>query len=195
MTAPWNVALPASVEIGGVQYEIRSDYRVALDICAALSDPELSEEDKPLAALIMFYPGFESIPVEHYREAVEKCYWFIRGGEDDPTGKKAPRLLDWEQDFPYIVSPINRVLGQEIRAIPYDAKNNTGGFHWFSFLSAFQEIKECTFAQIVRIRNLKATGKKLDKADQEWYRRNRHLVDFKTKYTEENQERLKRWGI
>ena len=57
------------------------------------------------------------------------------------------------------------------------------------------EIGDCTFAQIVRIRSLKAKGKKLDKADQEWYRKTRHLVDIKTAYTDSEKDMLHRWGV
>ena len=179
--------LPKSVTVCGSEYEIRSDYRAVLDICAALNDPELDDQDKSAALLEIFYPGLSEMPPEHYQGAVEKCLWFIGGGAEETaqTGKQ-PRLLDWEQDFAYIVAPVNRVLGQEIRAAEY--------LHWWSFLSAYMEIGECLFAQIVRIRERKATGKKLDKSDQEWYRKNRHLVDFKNTYTDQDADILKQWG-
>ena len=99
--------------------------------------------------------------------------------------KKAPKLIDWEQNFAYIVAPINRVIGQEIRAIPY--------LHWWSFISAYYEIGDCLFAQIVSIRNKKARGKKLDKWEQEFYQNNRALVDLKTKYTDEENDVLNAW--
>ena len=52
--------LPTAVEINGTEYEIRSDYRAILDIIAAVSDPELSEEEHAVAALDIFYPGDSS---------------------------------------------------------------------------------------------------------------------------------------
>lgn len=177
--------LPTSLEIGGKEYEIRSDYRATLDICVSLSDPELEDRDKALVALTILYPDFEDMPLEHYREALEKCCWFINGGEED-SGPKAPKLLDWEQDFKLIAAPINRVLGQEIRSIKY--------LHWWSFVAAFNEIGgDCTFAQVVAIRDKQARHKALDKAEKEWLKRNRHLVDFKRKYTRAEDELLKEW--
>ena len=187
-------ALPTSLEIQGTEYAVRYDYRAVLDICIALNDPELNEQDKAQAALEIFYPGFAQMPPEHYREAIEKCFWFINGGEDEEPGRKAPRLVDWEQDFKLIAAPINRVLGREVREIPYDGQANTGGFHWWSFLSAYMEIGgDCTFAQVVSIRDKLARHKKLDKAEQEWLRRNRRLVDFKRKYTAAENELVKQW--
>lgn len=176
--------LPTSLAVCGTVYEIRSDFRAALDICAALEDPDLDLQDKALVALIILYPGFDDMPTEHYEEAVKQCYWFIGGGTDE-SARNVAKLVSWEQDAQHIITPINRVLGREIRAAKY--------LHWWTFLSAFYEIGDCTFAQIVRIRNLKAKGKNLDKADQEWYRQNRHLVDFKIKYTEVDEAKLERW--
>lgn len=189
-----NYDLPKTLNICGTEYNIRYDYRCILEICAAMEDPELDKQDKAIVSMVIFYPDFEDMPPEHYQEAVNKCFWFISGGEED-QGKKGPKLVSWDQDIKYIIAPINKVLGQEIRAIQYDAKTNTGGLHWWTFLSAYMEIGDCVFAQIVRIRNLKAKGKKLDKADQEWYRQNRHLVDIKQTFTEAENEILKEWGI
>lgn len=184
-----NYELPKSVEINDTEYEIRSDYRAALDICAALTDPGLSDEEKALCALTIFYPAFESemLP-EHYEEAINEMYRFLNGGELDSAQKKSPRLVDWDQDFPLIVAPINRVMGQEIRAAEY--------LHWWTFLAAYQEIGgDCTFAQVVGLRYKKTHGKKLDKQDREWYRQNRKLVDFKKNYTSAEEQTLKEWGV
>ena len=189
-----DLSLPKSLDICGTEYAIRYDFRVILEICAAMEDPELDKQDKAIVAMVIFYPDFEDMPPEHYQEAIKQCFWFINGGDDD-QGQKGPKLVSWEQDIKYIFAPVNRVLGQEIRAIPYDAETNTGGLHWWTFLSAYMEIGDCTFAQIVRIRNLRAKGKKLDKADQEWYKQNRHLVDIKQTYTEAENEVLKEWGM
>lgn len=37
-------------------------------------------------------------------------------------------------------------------------------------------------------------GKKLDKAEAEWYRRNRHLVDFRQAFTDAEDTVLSSWG-
>lgn len=182
---PWRNLLPTSVEVGGQEYEIRSDYRAILDICVALNDPELSDKERAYIALDIFYPDFENIPEEHLQESINKCMDFINGDGPKNPGK-SPRVVSWDQDFPLIVAPINRVMGCEIRASEY--------LHWFTFLAAYQEIGDCTFAQVVRIRDQKARGKNLDKQDREWYRRNRHLVDFETKYTSSEKDLLKEWG-
>ena len=50
-----NWGLPTSVEIGGESYEIRTDFRVILDIFVMLSDPDLSGADRAEGILQMFY--------------------------------------------------------------------------------------------------------------------------------------------
>lgn len=186
MSSPWNELLPTRVKVGDAEYAIRSDYRAVLDICAALSDPELDGRERALVALAIFYPDLSAMPPEHYQKAIDLCLRFINCGSGG-TPDKAPRLVDWEQDFQYIVAPINRVLGQEVRGAEY--------MHWWTFLAAFYEIGDCTFAQIVRVRDHLARGKALDKQDREWYRNNRQLVDFRRRYTSAEDEMAKFWGF
>ena len=183
--------LPKSVEINGQEYAIRYDFRVILDIFEALNDIELNDQERALAVLQMFYVDFDDL--EDYDAAITELFRFINGGREEERGQKQPRLMDWEQDFQYIVAPVNRVLGYETRAVEYDPKTNTGGVHWWTFLSAYLEIGDCFFAQIVGIRSKKAKGKKLDKSDQEFYKKNRSVIDIKVRYTETENDFVKKW--
>lgn len=182
MSAPWNISLPTALEVGGKEYAIRSDYRVALDILLALTDIELSDTDKALEAIDCLY--VDDIPPDDLQEALEKCYWFIRGGED-AREQNQPKLVSWEQDFNLIAPPISKVIGQDIRGMKY--------LHWWTFLAAYMGIGDCLFAQVVGIRDKKARGKALDKMDREFYRRNRDIIDIKTQTTEAEEEILKSW--
>ena len=145
--------LPTAVEVNGTEHQIRSDYRDILTIIEALSDAELSEEEKAEAMLDIFYPDFAEMPQSDYEEAIKQCAKFINCGEEQREEKRGPKLMDWQQDFPLIVAPVNRVLGQEVRSVEY--------LHWWTWVSAYQEIGDCTFAQVVGIRNKKAKGKKI----------------------------------
>lgn len=185
-----NYTLPTSVTISGTEYAIRSDFRAILDIFSALNDVELDDKERCFVAVSIFYPDFGTMPPEHCRDAVIECFKFINGGADENETrkrKKPTRLIDWEQDFPLVVAPVNRVLGCDVRGLEY--------LHWWTFLAAFQEIGDCTFAQVVRIRSKKAKGQKLDKDDMKWYRENRELVDLKTHYSQAEQALLKEWGM
>lgn len=176
--------LPTTVSIGDTEYKIRSDYRAILDICVAMNDPDLSDNERAAVALDIFYEDFDSMPAADYEEAVKECIRFINCGEQD-TGKKVKPLMSWEQDFKYIAAPINRVIGQDVRSLPY--------LHWWSFISAYQEIGDCLFAQVVRIRQKLQRGKKLDKEEREFYRKNHDLVHLKTNYSEAEKDLLDKW--
>lgn len=179
--------LPKSLDVCGTVYEIRSDYRAVLDICTAFSDIDLSNQEKAIVALQIMYVDFENMPPEHYEEALKQCLWFIDLGEEEQQTTSNLKLMDWEQDFKYIVAPVNRVVGQDIRSVEY--------LHWWSFIAAYYEIGECLFAQIVSIRSKKAKGKQLDKSEREWYRNNRHLVDMKQKLSESEKDAFSAWGV
>ena len=65
--------------------------------------------------------------------------------------------------------------------------------HWWTFLSAYSEIGDCLFAQVVRIRDKLARNKKLDKDEREWYNRNRRLVDLRQALSEREQQAVAQW--
>lgn len=192
-----NYGLPTTLPVGGREVPIRTDFRVALDIMEAMNDPELEESDKAVVALQLFYPQFDD--VTDYDEAIKECFKFLDGGAETKR-KGGARLVDWEQDFQHIISPVNRVLGYEARAVPYkewyddDGWHCEGGLHWWTFLSAYMEIgSDCMFSTIVSIRDKVKRHKKMNKEEREWYRRNRDLVDIKTHYTEAENDLEKEW--
>ena len=183
--------LPKSVEINGEEYEIRYDFRVILDIFEALNDIDLNDQERALAVLQMFYVDFDGL--EDYDAALKACFQFLNGGKENQNTKKEPQLVNWESDFSLVAAPVNRGLGYEIRAVEYDVENNSGGVHWYTFLSAYMEIGDCLFAQVINIREKKAKGKSLNKTDKEFYRKNRDMVDIKIHYTETEKDVLKQW--
>lgn len=179
-------SFPTSLNIGGVEYEIRTDYRVILDLLMALNDPELSDSDNKMSAymqsrviLEIMFPDWDNIPKEYIQEALDKVAEFIDMGIGDDS--KKPKTMDWEQDAPIIIPAINKVLNKEIRAEKY--------MHWWTFLGAYMEIGEGLFSNIIHIRQKKAKGKKLEKWEQDFYKENKSLVDFQHKEKRSNEEK------
>lgn len=188
MGSAWE--FPTSLNIGGVDYEIRTDYRAVLDLFTALNDPELTDEDEQMTAymqsrviLEIMFPDCDNIPQEHIQEALNKVSEFIDMGISDD--RKKPKTMDWEQDAPILIPAINKVLNCEIRAQKY--------IHWWTFLGAYMEIGESLFSNIIHIRQKKAKGKKLEKWELEFYKENKSLIDFHTKSqrSEEEKEMLR----
>ena len=184
MGSAWE--FPTSLNIGGVDYEIRTDYRAVLDLFTALSDPELTDEDEQMTAYMqsrvimeIMFPDCDNIPMEHWQEALNKVSEFIDMGISDD--RKKPKTMDWEQDAPILIPAINRVLNCEIRAQKH--------IHWWTFLGAYMEIGESLFSNIVHIRQKKASGKKLEKWEQDFYNDNKSLIDFKQKDKRSTEEK------
>lgn len=177
----WN--LPTSAEIGGVVYPINADFRDILDIFRYLDDPDQPEYIRWKIALALFYEG--EVPAQYMQEAMAYLADFIACGSRD--SKPGPKLLDWEQDAQTIVADVNKVAGTEIRAMPF--------LHWWTFMAYFNAIGEGQLSTLISIRDKLRRGKKLEKWEQEYYRKNKDRVDLRKRYSAEElaeQERLKK---
>ena len=177
-------SLPISVEIDGTEYAIRNkcDYKVVLDVISALNDEELEMEYRIECALFIFYEDLTGLT--DIQTAITEMMKTINLGEQTTEEEQhKPQLMDWEHDFTQLAPPISRVLGYSVR----DAKNYT---HWYDFIGAYMEIGECTFSNIVSIRNKRMKGKKLEDWEQEFYRENKKTIDLPHKLTDEEQEWL-----
>ena len=176
--------LPKTAVIGGKTYSICTDYRQILEIFAWMQKEELPEFLRWQIALALFYE--EEIPDDAFQEAAEYFRWFVCCGEAE-EGNPGAELLDWEHDAQDIVADINKTAGVEIRSLPY--------LHWWTFMGWFRGIGEGNLSTLLSIRDKLRRGKKLEKWEQEYCRRNRSRVALPKKYSPEElaeQERLKR---
>lgn len=176
--------LPTSITIDDVQYPInkKGDFRVILDIISAFSDANLGEREKLYVALSIFYDF--NIPPDT-KQAVDKMMEFIRCNEAPSVNNSQP-IMDWEQDFNIIVSPINQVLGYECREVNKFT-------HWWTFYGAFMEIPaDCQFMKIIGIRQKRKQGIKLEKWEHEYYSKNHDKVDIKSRYSDDEMEMMKK---
>lgn len=61
--------------------------------------------------------------------------------------------------------------GYEVRGAAY--------LHWWTFIGYFNEIGDGLYSTVMHIRCKRASGKKLDKGEQEFYKNNKDLIDVK----------------
>lgn len=176
--------LPTSLEVGGVEYAIRSDYRAILDILIAFDDPDLEDGEKWVVALTIFYVDYEQIPVEDLEEASIKLTNFIDIDTENSLKQAPKKIMDWEQDAHMIVPAVNKVLGEEIRTKEY--------LHWWTFVGAYSEIGESLYSEVISIRRKQQKGKKLEKHEREFIKENKHIVELKRKRSEEEQANIDR---
>lgn len=175
--------LPKQAVIGGRTYTLHTDFREILQIFSYLQNQELPEFIRWQIALALFYE--EEIPDEDFSEAAAYFTDFINCGTEQ-TKDPGPELLNWQLDAQDIVADVNKVAGQEIRALPY--------LHWWTFMSWFHGIGEGNLSTLIGIRDKLHRGKKLEAFEQEYYRRNRSRVILPKKYSAKElaeQERLK----
>lgn len=162
-------SLPISLNVGGIDYEIREDYRAALDILSAFNDDDLADSQKIQVAIeILYYPVVP--PEEHLEEAFEKALWYLDCGiEPDDTPK--PRTMDWEKDAPIIFPQVNKVAGFDVRKPVL--------IHWWTFYGWFMEIEDGLFSQVLAIRQKLSKGKKLEPWEREFLANNSKLCELK----------------
>ena len=123
-------------------------------------------------------------------EASKKCAWFLDGGKSYDKKVPEPKTMDWIQDEQLIFSAVNHVAGKELRTEQY--------IHWWTFLGYFNEIQDGLFSYVLSIRQKRSKGKKLDKAEQEYYSAHKDLIDIEVPesdadkaYKEELNQRFK----
>ena len=177
--------LPTSLNVGGVDCSIRTDFRAIIDILMVWNDPELDDDRcRALVMLQILYVDFDKIDQSYWNEAVEKACEFIDCGQK-PDSKKRPRLMDWEQDASLIIPAVNKVAHTEVRALPY--------LHWWTFMAYFMEIGDSLFANVVSYRSNRAKNKKIEPWEREFYRENRSIIDLakKDERSEEEKEELR----
>lgn len=174
--------LPTTVDVCGQEFIIRSDFRAVLDALAALADPELTQQEQYQACLEILYPDWQALPDAN--AALRAAFVFINAGQEDAASHPKPRLVDWEQDAGLIAPAVDKVLGYSCRRCAY--------LHWWEFLGAFYGIGDGLFAQVVNVRNKRAKGKKLDKAEQEFARENEKLIKIRVPESAEDKAEKER---
>ena len=185
MMSRWK--LPKTLNIGGEDYPIRYQFSAVLDILSAYSDPELDEDEKAEVMLGILFPDYRKIPPAYLQEAVQKACEFIDCGQKNDS-KQKPKMMDWNHDAAIIIPAVNKVAGMEVRANPE--------LHWWTFWGFFMSIGDSLFSTVLHVRRKKAERKKLEKWEEEFYRDNRHLIDFATPETEQikaEKESILKW--
>lgn len=178
--------LPRSLIIGGKEHEIYTDFRDVILICTAYNDPDLSTEDASFVLLNNLF--VEDISeIEDIEEALKQAVWFIDGGKDyAENSHESPKLMDWEQDYDYIISAVDTGIktAETVLDLEY--------MHWWTFLRKFSERKETRLDTIINIRDKLAKGRALDKGEKEILRYNRDAVFFKNSKNKEFEDEM--WG-
>ena len=178
--------LPTSITINGQPYGItnKGDFRMVIDCFLALNDAELTEQERILTALVIFYEDINDIAdielnfnQQTLYEAIEKMYKFFDCGQKEIGAKTNYKLVDWEQDEHIIVTAVNNVAKQEIRALDY--------LHWYTFMGYYTSVGEGVLSTVVGIRDKIVRGKKLDDYEKEFRTENPGYFEWNYKTVDE----------
>jgi len=183
MVKAWkDYELPKSMIVNGNEYKFCSDFREILEVIIPLNDPDLLEEEKIFCSANLFFEDFESVRNEDVNDCISQMMKFISGNKVEDSKQDTKPVMDWEKDLSLIIAPINRIANHDIRDDEY--------IHWWTFLSYFMEIGECTFSTYVGIRTKRNKGKKLEDYEKEIYKNNKSAIDIVKKYDSTTQNML-----
>lgn len=173
--------LPSTVEIDGTEYEINTDFRISVLFSLLMEDDELTEEQKVLQAVNLYYP----VVPNNIGKAIEQIKWFYSCGKSDkPIGNKkrktnSKKVFDFEVDANYIYSAFMSQYNIDLQDI--------GQLHWWKFKALLEGLKEDNkLSKIIEYRSMDLSKIK-DKEQRKFYK------DMQKQYSlkKENVEDLK----
>ena len=165
--------LPNSLWVGGVEHEINSDFRYGIAILNELNNPDSSDTEKAGFMLQVLYGKQKLAGMADYNEAYTQALWFLQCGRKsggDRDDSLDTMIFDWAQDEHLIFTGIAGSIGRDVRILDY--------CHFWEFMSYFAGMGECTFTTVCAIRSKRAKGHKLEKWEEEFYRKNRGIIDL-----------------
>ena len=181
-------ALPITVDIEDKTYHIRNngDYRLVLECFNALNDVELSETERIISSVFIFYSDFDRVEDvllldgDELKDLVDKMFDFMNCGGQQGGAKTEFKAIDWKEDEQLICSAINNVANTEIRSVEY--------CHWWTFMGYYLAIGESPLSTVVGIRSKIAKGKKLEKYENEFRRDNPQYFNWDKRTLKQKEE-------
>lgn len=177
--------VPTTVNIEGEDYDINSDFRTSILFELLMQDNSISDEDKIMQALELYYP---KLP-KNINEAIEQMLWFYRCGKDiietktknKGTGKSI-QIYSFGFDDDYIYSAFLDQYRVDLQDIQY--------LHWWKFKAMFKALKEDN--EIVKIMGYRAMdlSKVKDKEEKSHYKKMKELYKIPDNRSKNEKEKL-----
>lgn len=188
--------LPTSFSIDNKKYEFNYDFRTSILFCLLMQDTELTEEQKILQGLQLYYP---EIP-NNKEEAYEKILYFYSRGKDIEDNKKVKqgkrifkrnnnRAYDFEVDSDLIFTAF---------MTQYNINLNKENLHWWEFMALFNSLNDTN--EIVKIMNYRTIDINSieDKKERKTYKQLQDYYSLENVITAEEKqlldEKMKEWG-
>ncbi|EDT26136.1 MULTISPECIES: bacteriophage Gp15 family protein [Clostridium] len=166
--------VPEEVEINGVKYKIRSDFRTSILFELLMQDNDIEDELKLQQALKLYFPKLP--PTEDFEEALKKIIWFYGGGREEKevnskknnsSSRKEKNIYSFEYDDEYIYSAFLSQYKVDLQDIDY--------LHWWKFKAMFKGLtEENTIVKIMKYRSIDLNSIK-DKEERKFYKEMQEL--------------------
>lgn len=140
---------PEYLKIDDIKYKMNTDYRAVIRLQKILKDTTISEYERTLGAICLFF-GEEGINhPEHYERLANGLLKFIQGRPNASTGKIRPEEskidMDYEKDWGLITASMKS---------EYNIDINSEKMHWWTFFDYLNGLSsECMFNRVRSIRN------------------------------------------
>lgn len=177
--------VPDKVSIEDIEYEINSNFRTSILFELLMQDNTISEEDKIIQALELYYP---KLPKD-INKAIEGILWFYRCGKDEIEYKtknkgtgKSTNVYSYNYDDDYIYSAFLDQYGIDLQDVKY--------LHWWKFKAMFKALKEDN--EIVKIMGYRAmdVNKIKDKEQRAYYKKMQELYKIPSNISKDEKEKL-----
>ena len=176
--------LPSKVTVDDTEYEIRTDFRISVLFSLLMEDDTLTDEQKVIQALDLYYPV---IPV-NVDEAINKIIWFYCCGKENKStnGNKGSnkKIFDFEEDSNYIYSAFMSQYRIDLQDIAQ--------LHWWKFKALLEGLKDDNkLSKIIEYRSIDL-NKIEDKEQKKYYRKLQKMYSL-DKPSKVEQEELEKW--
>lgn len=165
--------------------EFNTDFRISIMFELLMQDDTISEQNKIIQALRLYYPSLEQIT--DLNKAIEDMIWFYRCGKElansnkkTKNAKQRKQIYSYEFDDDYIFSSFMQQYKIDLQEIKY--------LHWWKFKAMFEGLSENT--KIVEIMGYRAMdiSKIKDKEEKKRYKNLQEVYSLPDMRTAEQKE-------
>lgn len=168
--------------------KIRTDFRESIKFELLMQDNKISEKDKIMYALNLYY--YDISKIKDIKQAINDILWFYRCGKEidkteetdnsEEIEKKQKQIYSYEFDDEYIYSSFLEYYGIDLNSIRY--------MHWWKFKALFNGLGEKTkIVEIMGYRSINI-GKIKDKEMKKNYRKMQNIYALPDMRSEKQKE-------
>lgn len=161
--------LPETVEIGDMEYPIRTDFRVSILFELLMQDDTVPDSEKIMQAISLYYPE----PPKDVLGALDKLTWFYGCGRyknrDNRQGIHCGEDEDWKEELVYSFEYDDRYIYAAFMSEYGIDLHDIQHLHWWKFRALFSGLKEeCELKKIMGYRSIRISSS-MSREQREFY--------------------------